>query len=378
MFKNKTTQIAMLILVVLGGVLISGKSAFAATKTWTGNGSDNNFSTSGNWSPSGAPTSGDDLIFNLASLGSHTTPTNDVTGLSINSITANNGGASQLFSIIFEEDTTLAGNVTNTGANKITIDGGFILSGDVEISGGITLGSQPSSLNAVQLGSNTLTVSDYDGITSTSIPVTGAGSVAYKNLAQLQISGVNTYSGTTSFENVTQAFNAGSAPFSPTEMFGTSAITIDANSRVELRFSASATFSNQITLAATTVNGNTFNAQLNFSSEQVSATHAIAVPNIVLAGAGGMNLSPSQIASVDLAGIQANGNCLYVATTYEEYFLNAPTFCGAENTSSVEEVPGVPNTGDDTKKINPLVYTLIALPVSLAGLGYLHRRYAKK
>lgn len=370
----------MLILVVLGGVLISGKSAFAATKTWTGNGSDNNFSTSGNWSPSGAPTSGDDLIFNLASLGSHTTPTNDVTGLSINSITTNNGGASQLFSIIFEEDTTLAGNITNTGANKITIDGGFIVGGDVTISGGISLGDHTGSLNQVQLSSNThvLTFSDYDGITAIDIPIIGDGTVNYENLAQVQVGGNNTYEGTTNLTNVNLLFNASTPPQSPTEMFGTSAINVDANSRIEMKFSASATFSNQITLAATTVDGNTFNAQLAFSSEQVTAALVITLPNVTLSGSGGMTLSPSQIASVNLAGIQANGNCLYVPTSYQGSFTNAPTFCGAEGASSVDEVPGVPNTGDKATGINKLLFLVAGALIVTIGLGYTYRRHSAK
>src|SRR5262249_12352811 len=35
----------------------------AITRTWTGNGSDNLWSTPANWSPTGAPQNGDDLVF---------------------------------------------------------------------------------------------------------------------------------------------------------------------------------------------------------------------------------------------------------------------------------------------------------------------------
>lgn len=42
----------------------NGQSASAqVTKTWTGEGADNNWSTAGNWSPGGAPVAGDSLIF---------------------------------------------------------------------------------------------------------------------------------------------------------------------------------------------------------------------------------------------------------------------------------------------------------------------------
>src|SRR2546429_9847929 len=39
-------------------------SAQATTRSWTGNGINNKWSTAGNWSPSGAPQDGDTLVFN--------------------------------------------------------------------------------------------------------------------------------------------------------------------------------------------------------------------------------------------------------------------------------------------------------------------------
>ncbi|HZO57467.1 MAG TPA: hypothetical protein VFB63_32445, partial [Bryobacteraceae bacterium] len=44
-------------------IFAPASSAHAVTRTWTGNGSDNFWSTAANWSPSGAPQNGDDLVF---------------------------------------------------------------------------------------------------------------------------------------------------------------------------------------------------------------------------------------------------------------------------------------------------------------------------
>ncbi|MCK6471638.1 MAG: C25 family cysteine peptidase [Planctomycetes bacterium] len=49
--------------------LVLGATAYGATKTWTGGAGNNNFNTAGNWSPSGVPGSGDDVVFNGVSPG---------------------------------------------------------------------------------------------------------------------------------------------------------------------------------------------------------------------------------------------------------------------------------------------------------------------
>lgn len=54
---------AVLALSVICTVVFKAPHTFAATKTWTDGGGDHLFSTSGNWSPSGAPTDGDTLVF---------------------------------------------------------------------------------------------------------------------------------------------------------------------------------------------------------------------------------------------------------------------------------------------------------------------------
>lgn len=340
-------------------LIINSGSAYAATKTWAGAGGNNNWSTSGNWSPSGAPVDGDSLVFNLSSLGANGNPINDIVGLSVASMSFSGGTQNQLFSVSLAEDTTLTGNVTSTSPARVSFNGGLILGSNVEFSGPFTFDDYTGGLNLITLGSNTLTISNYaTGIVGIGVPISGSGTVNYEDLGSIQINSVNTYSGTTTFTNVGSVTNTTSDPQSPSEMFGTSNIVIDADSEIWLEFSASETFSNQITLAATTVNGNAFSPQLAFNSSQVSATHAITVPNVILTGAGGMTLSPSGIASVNLAGMQSNGNCLYVPTVYEEEFLNVASFCGASGADFGDtnpSIPGVPDAGSYESRTGILV-----------------------
>lgn len=355
----------------------SSQQAFAATKTWTGDGADANWSTDANWSPSGAPTNGDDLVFNLSDLGTFSAPDNDIASLSIASMSFTNGTNGQSFALRLTEATTFSGDATNTSATRVGVWGGFVLGADIDFIGGFGFSDHTSASNEIALGGHALTISDdASGITSFSdVPITGTGTVNYDTLGDVQVGSVNTYSGTTNITNINQIYNSTSDPQSPTEMFGSSSIVVDASSTVHLVFTATETFSNQITLAATEVSGSSFNAQLNFNSSQVSAAHVITVPNVILSGAGGMTLSPSGIASVNLAGMTTNGNCLYVPTVYVDNFLNVGDFCGASNASLGDDVvPGVPNTGEaHGRSALPLV--ILASVAGLAGAGFIARRY---
>jgi|GEM_PF-5354528 len=90
------TKTKLFLSVITGSMtaLVFGVSshAFAATKTWTGAGSDTNFSTGANWGGA-APSAGDDLIFPINV--TNKTAVNDMTaGTSFNSITFNNTASS--------------------------------------------------------------------------------------------------------------------------------------------------------------------------------------------------------------------------------------------------------------------------------------------
>jgi autotransporter-associated beta strand protein len=91
--------------IVLICVLLLTGYARAITRTWTGGGADDNWSTAGNWSPSGVPAPGDALVFAGVT---RLSPNNDLaSGTSFFSITFNAG----------------AGNFTLNG-NPLSLSGG--------------------------------------------------------------------------------------------------------------------------------------------------------------------------------------------------------------------------------------------------------------
>ena len=75
--------------------LIVGSSASAATKNWNANVETGNWSTAGNWSPSGVPANGDDVNITLAVLLAKFTINYDSTasGIGLNSLTLSDIGA---------------------------------------------------------------------------------------------------------------------------------------------------------------------------------------------------------------------------------------------------------------------------------------------
>ena len=123
--------------------LLFFNSLSAATRTWSGGGADNNWSTAANWGGF-APGPGDDLEF---SGNTRTSPVNDFSAdTSFASLTFNNGAAAF---IITGNRINLGGSVTNNSANTQTFNCDFVLeatrnfdtvSGDM-ILGGILSGA---------------------------------------------------------------------------------------------------------------------------------------------------------------------------------------------------------------------------------------------
>lgn len=100
-------------------IALNPAPALAATKTWTGTSGDHKFSTSGNWSPSGAPSNGDDLVFPNGV--SDLAPDNDISSLSVAGITFSGSGSSG-YSISGNSFTSTAGiTFTTTGSSTSTI-----------------------------------------------------------------------------------------------------------------------------------------------------------------------------------------------------------------------------------------------------------------
>ena len=128
------------------GILVA-PHVFAATKTWTGTSGDHKFSTSGNWSPSGAPSNGDSLVFDNTSV-TDFAPNDDQTSASYATITFQGTGSSS-FTLAGNAFTLTAG-VVNTGTvgyginNNVTISGNqtfATVAGGFESFGGVVSGS---------------------------------------------------------------------------------------------------------------------------------------------------------------------------------------------------------------------------------------------
>jgi hypothetical protein len=147
----------------------------AVTDTWTGAGSNSNWSTASNWS-NGVPATNYSLIFNLApnTSSGELTSNNDLTGLTLNSLTFE-GGTPNAHG---DEEISLTGN-------PISLSNGIIDTTQADVGSSITFGvsltsNQTFNLNGnlgfdpasssnlastdLNLGSNTLTITGSNGI----------------------------------------------------------------------------------------------------------------------------------------------------------------------------------------------------------------------
>jgi fibronectin-binding autotransporter adhesin len=133
--KNKGFgPVGSLLLSVFAFVALFGANALAATKTWTG-AVDTSFSTAGNWSPSGAPVNGDDLVFDNTGLtGAQLNPNNDMVGLSISQITFQ-GTDTEDF-IVDGNSFTLTGNIMTASVSFAEIDNPIVLGTNVQVFSG--------------------------------------------------------------------------------------------------------------------------------------------------------------------------------------------------------------------------------------------------
>lgn len=373
------------VLVMLFGIVgvVQAPQAFAATKTWTGGGSDGNWSTAANWSPSGAPANGDDLIFDTGAMDVRV-PHNDISSLEISGIQIN-GSTTAVRAIYFDTATVISGDIVNTTDTNISLNGGITLGADIEVKNIASFSTSAASgaSNQILLNSFVFTLSDYSGAQGVNVPITGSGGVRFIDRVGLQLGGINTYSGTTYIEG-SYVFNTTtpSASRHASQMFGSSAITIDGISTVKLDFSdANTSYANTITLAETEMNGSTFNAQLDLQNAAVGGSAlSVALSGLILNGSGGIGIDSSTIGQVNLAGTAANGNCLYVSTVHQDRFVNAPSFCGGDVLSvpaggngDAAFIPGTPNSGHEASGLSRFMPFALGGAALCAGVGLVHR-----
>jgi len=185
---QRTSRLFLAVLLALSALLtINVGSAFAATRTWTGAGGDNNFSTSANWSGGAAPTNGDVITFDTASLTEAEIVTNDISGLSLAGINATGGG---------DYGYVIAGQ-------GITVTGPLSLSGSLYFTGTVTLGANVtvSGSRGLSMGygadKGTLAVGTRTLTTSASVygTISGSGTIVVQNNASASIETGSTFSG---------------------------------------------------------------------------------------------------------------------------------------------------------------------------------------
>lgn len=162
-------------------VSFAGTALAAApyTCTWTG-ATDDSFSTAGNWSGcnSAAPQSGDgdSLVFDVTSLSQNTTINNDISGLSLNSITFQGSNSGGYAYTITGDAVSLSGGITDSGTDP-TIDTDVTLSASQAFTstGEINFGDNLNT-PVLNIGSFTLTVAAGTEVFNTGT-LSGSGSV---------------------------------------------------------------------------------------------------------------------------------------------------------------------------------------------------------
>ena len=182
-------------LLVLAVLLAGQHVASAATKTWNG-GTSTDWNTAANWSPSGIPATGDDVVCTNGNARYpilNASANNAVRSLAINSgssVTLNSGGSLT----VSGGNSSISGAVTNTGgtlsfANTTTVNSG----GTMVLSGGTNLLSAALSISAggtlvvsgsglLHMAANTATV-PTDNITLNGALSQSGGTIALHDIS---------------------------------------------------------------------------------------------------------------------------------------------------------------------------------------------------
>jgi fibronectin-binding autotransporter adhesin len=186
MYTNlRTSFICILVIMFLGRGQVS-----AIVRTWTGAGASGNWSASANWTPSGAPQNGDDLVFPAA------TPrlinTNDLASRTFASISFNGASGGYL---LRGNAITLTGGVTSAntaGENDIETAVTLGASQTFTVTSGGTLEINTNiNVNGMTLTVNNAFACRFDGA------ISGAGSLVKNGVGLLSFAGTapNTFSG---------------------------------------------------------------------------------------------------------------------------------------------------------------------------------------
>lgn len=178
--------------------LLAGQARAATLKTWAGAGADALWSTAANWSPSGVPVSGDNLVFNVGA--PRALNTNDLVGLSVGSVTFHGGPSGfQIYG------NTLF--ITGTQGIGATGNGSHVLRLNLSVSTAVTSEPQLWPLNQsaggqfnfygnIQLGIRDLTLTNNANVTFWGI-LQGSGNLTNHGTGAFTLAGSagNTFTG---------------------------------------------------------------------------------------------------------------------------------------------------------------------------------------
>lgn len=166
--KRAKAFLAALLLSVVGITSLNVGQVLAATCTWTGATNDN-FNTSSNWSGcgSGVPQTGDSITFNVASLTDYKTLNNDISSLSVSTVTFTGTNANSYNYEITGNAMTITGGVVanapgsfkvplTLGASQTWSGSSYITVGTFVAPKNITMGSSNLTVTAAALYANSV------------------------------------------------------------------------------------------------------------------------------------------------------------------------------------------------------------------------------
>jgi len=234
-------------------------TAFAAapyTCTWTG-ATNNNFNTAGNWtgcnSAAPQPGDGDNLVFSTTSLSASQTLTNDITGLTLGSMTFSGSNISFGFTVTGNA-LTITGGITQSAYMYTELNLDMTLGASqtfaISNSSNLIIGDQTlSTSHTLALGSNTLTISDSSTCSGVSIlsALTGSGTLNDNSAWRLVLNSASpSYTGAV---NV----NAGQLQVNNSQSLGvgSSGVTVASGAAIAYGISANTTFAQPITVSGT-------------------------------------------------------------------------------------------------------------------------------
>lgn len=173
-------SIASLLTIAFPGI---AHAAAPYTCTWTGGGGNSNFNTAGNWSGCNSaapqPGDGDNLIFDNTNLSANASPVNNISGLTVGTITFQGTNSNYYYFDITGNAITVNSGITdNGGSGQDDLDVNITLGGNVTVnatSNGIGLGIGDSSTTLTTAG-HTLTFS-------------GSQSTCYEDLINAALAG---------------------------------------------------------------------------------------------------------------------------------------------------------------------------------------------